>query len=478
MLYLPVAMAVGIVFGRASAIGAALFSFLAFNYFFVTPVATLLVANPQEWLELGILLLTAVVTGQLAATMRTRASDAQTREREVAALYECHRLLEGDNPVEQRLMSAASHLSRFYGAAGCEVLLPDADGRLRACATSGVSAAGQPAAEEATTWAFEHGAPATSNRRLGARRWVRIVQPTHRRSPDGRAVICLPVSMADRRLGVLRLIGDLPERLAGPRELRHLLACAGLIGQAVERDRLAAEALETEVLRRADEAKSALLASVSHDLRTPLASIKASITSLLDDAIVWSTDARRELLQGVDEETDRLTRFVAQLLELSRLESGAVQPRMDWHSVAEILAGVVDRLDPTGVRVRVYTDDVPALVCLDYVMVEQIVTNLVDNALKYSPPDAPVLVSARIEDARLSIQVVDRGPGIAPSDRERVFDRFYRALATRAQPGTGLGLAIARGLSRAHGGDVIYDSNSTADTTFRMSVRIESERGR
>jgi two-component system, OmpR family, sensor histidine kinase KdpD len=475
MLYLPVVMAIGIVFGRASAIGAALVSFLAFNYFFVSPVATFLVANPQEWLELIILLLTAVVTGHLAATMRTRAGDAETREREVAALYECHRLLEGGDPLEQRLMAAVQHLSDFYAAPGCEVLLPDAEGHLRVRASSGVTATGEPGAEDASVWAFEHGAPATSDRRTGPQRWVRIVQPALRRRGAERGVICLPVSLGDRQIGVLRLVGNQLERASGPREIRHMVACAGLIGQAVERDRLTAEALETEVLRRADQAKSALLASVSHDLRTPLASIKASVTSLLDEALVWPTDTRRELLRGVDEETDRLTRFVYQLLELSRLESGAVQPRKEWHSIEEILAGVADRLDPSGARIRAQTGDSPSLVRLDYVMVEQIVTNLVENALKYSPPDAPVLISACIGDAQLSIDVVDKGPGIAPHDRDRVFDRFYRAHATRAAPGTGLGLSIARGLSRVHGGDVTYQSNSLAGSTFRLTLPLEHE---
>jgi len=476
MLYLPVVLAIGIVFGRASAIVAALCSFLAYNYFFVSPVSTLFVANPQEWLELLVLLLTAVVTGQLAATMRSRASEAETREREIAALYECNRILDGDEPLEQRLTAVVGHLARFYAAMGCEVLLPDQTGQLRVRGLSGSSAEGNNDAEEASVWAFEHGSPSTSNRRLTTRRWIRLVRP----SPLGRSealnVICVPISIGDRQLGVLRMVDPSSARPSGPREMRHLLASAGLIAQAVERDRLAAEALEAEVLRRADQAKSVLLASVSHDLRTPLASIKASVTSLLDDAVTWPADVQQELLRGVDEETDRLTRFVSQLLDLSRLESGAVQPRMDWHSVEEILGGVVDRLDASGERVELEPIDSEMLAYVDYVMVEQIITNVVENAIKYSPLDTPIRISTSLDDGLLVVDVIDQGPGIPAADRERVFDRFYRTSGTRSVPGTGLGLAIARGLSRAHGGDVTYRDNPSGGSIFRLTIPVDDGR--
>jgi two-component system sensor histidine kinase KdpD len=289
-------------------------------------------------------------------------------------------------------------------------------------------------------------------------------------------VVCLPLAMGDRRLGVLRLTGYAAERLTGEREMHHLRAVAGLIAQALERDRLAAEALEADVLRRADQVKTALLASVSHDLRTPLASIKASVTSLLDEAIMWPSDVRQELLQAVDEETDRLTRFVTQLLDLSRLESGAVQPRKDWLSIEEVLVGVGDRLDPGGTRVRVCAPHALPLVRLDYAMVEQIISNLVDNALRYSPDEAPVDVHADTRDGRLIIDVTDVGPGVAPSERERVFDRFYRSAAGSARaPGTGLGLAIARGFSQAQGGDVEYAPNPGGGSIFRTILPLNDD---
>jgi two-component system sensor histidine kinase KdpD len=470
MLYLPVVLAVGIVFGRASAIIAALCSFLAFNYFFVSPVSTLFVANPQEWLELLVLLLTAVVTGQLAATMRSRASEAEIREREIATLYDCNRILDGDEALDQRLTTVASHLARFYAAMGCEVLLPDLARQLLVRGLSGLSAEGNGEAREASVWAFEHGSPATSTQRLTARRWIRLVHPTRLGRGERLDVTCVPMSIGDRQLGVLRLVQPSTARLSGPREMRHLLASAGLIAQAVERDRLASEALEAEVLRRADQAKSVLLASVSHDLRTPLASIKASVTSLLDDAVRWPAGVQRELLRGVDEETDRLTRFVSQLLDLSRLESGAVQPRKDWHSVEEILAGVLERLGASSQRAQLEPIDAELLAYVDYVMVEQIVTNLVENAIKYSPPDTSIQISTSVDDGLLSVDVIDHGPGVPAADQERVFDRFYRTAGTRGAPGTGLGLAIARGLSRAHGGDVTYRDNPSGGSIFRLTL--------
>ena len=258
------------------------------------------------------------------------------------------------------------------------------------------------------------------------------------------------------------------------RARRRLQAAhAQLTREMAERHRAEEAARETEVLRRTEQLHSALLSSVSHDLRTPLTAIKAAVTSLLDSGVDWQGSERQTLLWTIDEEADRLTRYVARLLDLSRIEAGMLQPLRDWHDVEEILAGVAERLDPPGARVRLAVDEALPLARVDYVMVEQIITNLVDNALKYSAADGHVDVTAGARQDQLCIEIADRGPGVPPSDAARIFEKFYRAAAGTSAPGTGLGLAIARGLAQAHGGEVTCAPRPNGGAIFTVRLPVE-----
>jgi two-component system, OmpR family, sensor histidine kinase KdpD len=428
MLYLLVVLALASTLGRVSAILAAVLAFLAFNFFFVEPLYTFHVANPQELLALGVLLITAMVTGQLAAALRARAHEAEAREREVSTLYELSQILGREGSLEERMLATSRRLVDLLGVSGCDVILAEKSGELD------------------------------------------VEAPCAGRGAD---TLCLPLESGDRRLGVLRLVGFSRERFARREERDRLRALAGLLAQAAERDRLAAQATDAEVLRRADQTKTALLSSVSHDLRTPLASIKASATNLLDEEVDWDRAARRELLQAIDEETDRLSRFVSRLLDLSRVEGGGAQPRKDWHQVGEILNDVAQHLDPEGERISL---DIPGdlpLANVDYVMIEQVVANLVENALKYSPRAARIDLRAEVHDGHLWIDVADRGPGVPPGERERIFEKFYRSAGrASAAPGTGIGLAIARGLAQAHDGDVGYAARPGGGSVFRVSLPL------
>jgi K+-sensing histidine kinase KdpD len=248
-----------------------------------------------------------------------------------------------------------------------------------------------------------------------------------------------------------------------------------LVREMAERQRAEDAARETEVLRRTEQLHSALLSSVSHDLRTPLTGIKAAVTNLLDARVDWQGDERQVLLSTIDEETDRLTRYVARLLDLSRIEAGMLQPLRDWEDVEEILAGVVERLDPAGMRVRLTAAEALPLARVDYVMVEQIVTNLIDNALKYSGAAGRVDVEAGVRDGQLYVEVADRGPGVPPSEMPRIFEKFYRATQGAGAHGTGLGLAIARGLAQAHGGEVTCAPRPDGGTIFTVRLPVEGD---
>ena len=223
------------------------------------------------------------------------------------------------------------------------------------------------------------------------------------------------------------------------------------------------------MLQRADGLKSALLSSVSHDLRTPLASIKASVNALLDPSAHLDTDERTDLLEGVSEETDRLTRFVTHLLQLSRLESGAVAPQAEWYEINEIIWEVIDVLDPSEERLRVQVPPTFGLVHVDYVMMVQILTNLVENALRYSPAHSPVELVVEPAEENWRILVMDRGPGVPEVDREHIFEKFFRS-QSRAHGGSGVGLAVARGLAQAHRGDVWYEARAGGGSCFVLAL--------
>lgn len=237
-----------------------------------------------------------------------------------------------------------------------------------------------------------------------------------------------------------------------------------------ERQRLTEEAAKVSELRAADEFKTALLSAVSHDLKTPLASIMASISNLQRQRALRGGSAdEQETLAAIDQETKRLSALVSDLLDLSRLESGAWKPVREWYDLADILGTVLGRLDDaTAARVRLdLPDDLP-MVPVDGVQIAQVLWNLLDNALKYSPAAEPVTVTGRVEEGRLRVEVADRGPGVPVEERERVFQRFYRPSQRGDEkvPGTGLGLAICRGLVEAHGGRIWAESREGGGSRF------------
>lgn len=225
---------------------------------------------------------------------------------------------------------------------------------------------------------------------------------------------------------------------------------------ALEHQHRAEEAARLAVFARADELKSALLQAVSHDLRTPLASIKASVTSLLDSSVEWDKSARQALLEGIDEECDRLSRLVANLLDMSRIESGMVHLKRDWYSIDEVIHTVVRRLRP-------YMSDHPVEVCvpqdlplvlLDFDRMEQVLTNLVDNAVRHTPLGTSIRISASVRDGALLVEVEDNGPGVAQEHLPHLFDRFYRVRGHESLGSAGLGLSVAQGMVEAHGGSI------------------------
>jgi two-component system sensor histidine kinase KdpD len=226
------------------------------------------------------------------------------------------------------------------------------------------------------------------------------------------------------------------------------------------------------LLAESDELKSVLLAAVSHDLRTPLAVIKTSVTSLLDDSVTWGADERSDFLRAIDEETDHLTRLVQGLLDLSRIEGGALRPNKEWSEAAEVIEDVAarqrTRAEASGHRLAVCVEPDLPIVAFDYVEIAQALTNLVDNALKHTPPGTTVTITARRAAGAIEVAVADTGPGIPARELARVFEKFHRLDASR--PGSGIGLAIAKGFVEANGGAIWAESRPGEGAAFRFTL--------
>jgi two-component system, OmpR family, sensor histidine kinase KdpD len=478
MLYLLAVMATAVGFGRGPAVFASVLAFLVFDWFFVEPLHQLTVADPEEWVSLVFFLLTAIVTGQLAAGQRQRAQEAQQREREAVVLYDVLRLM-SEAEFEVALAAVAERLRAELHVAAVAVEL---------WRPSGVPfrvGAGDPAALDlarAGTGSAAHvlqsGPVAVGGGQHAASgRWVRIVPPTRpaRASTNGQAenVHLVPVRVGDRRIGAVMLVH--PAEHFDSADDRLVSAAATQIGLAAERDRLNKEATEAEILRRTDQLRAALLNAVSHDLRTPLATIMASAGSLRQQDVLWTEEDRQGFAAAIEEEAERLNRLVGNLLDLSRIEGGSLRPQKSWHDLGLLVDDVIRRLDPVTAHHRVTVsvpDDLPP-VLLDSVEIGEVLYNLVENATKYSPQDTEISVEVWREGQSIRLSVDDHGPGIPPAALPHLFDPFYRVMDGKPRPhGLGLGLAIVKGLVEAHEGQVLAQNRAGGGARFVITLPI------
>ena len=333
--------------------------------------------------------------------------------------------------------AAVRHVTEVF-ATEVAILLPAAEGGL--VSQGGASSFDQDANDLGVArWVFEHRQPAG----LGT--------PT---LPGARALY-LPLVASSGTLGVLGARPSNPHAFDAPEQIHQLETFANQTTLALERARLAEEARVAEVHVETERLRSSLLSSVSHDLRTPLATITGAASTLLASGARVDDDTQRELLESMRDEAERLNRLVHNLLEMTRLESGALQLNRDWHPMEEVVGAALRRLGKrlAGRRVDVSIAPELPLVLMDDVLVEQVLINLLDNALKYTPAGTSIRLAATASEERVTVEIADHGPGLPRGEEERVFDKFYRggAAATR---GVGLGLAIVKGIVHAHGGHV------------------------
>lgn len=461
IVYLPVVMFCAVSWGWWNALGAAVLAFLVYDFLFTRPHYTFTIHEPHEWIALSIFLIVAAVTSNLAARERARREQASRQAWTATLLYDLSRALVGPDQGAG-LHAVAERLLTEFRLDGVVVARSDADGRLQPLVAVGKA---EPAlGSEPAGRVFA--APSGPNR---PGRW--IVQKPRGGGRRG-AVANFPLKSDDAQIGMLRLVG----RSAGlaDDELRLLATIADRLAVDLEQERLQREANRAEVLRRTDELRNALLSSVSHDLRTPLAAIKASGESLLQDDVTWAPEDRAGFAEAIVRESDRLNRLVGNLLDMSRIEGGALRPQLDWYDLGELVREVVARLHGAlaGREVRLeIADDLPPI-SLDYLMIDQVVTNLLENAVKYTPAGSPVDVRVARAGDRIRVAVADRGPGIPVSQRQAVFDKFYR-LERRGQiQGSGLGLAVSKGLVEGHGGQIWIEETPGGGSTFVFALPL------
>jgi two-component system sensor histidine kinase KdpD len=284
----------------------------------------------------------------------------------------------------------------------------------------------------------------------------------------------VPLRGARGRVGILALYASSQSRLEEPEE-RHLLnAYAGLVGSALERVQLAEEARRATLRAETEQLRNALLSSVSHDLRTPLAVVTGSTSALLDDDGPRDPAARRELLETAHQEAQRLNRLVRNLLDMTRLEAGALKVHKEPQPIEEVVGAALDRLEDR-LRGRDVHTSVPRelpLVPFDPALIEQVLINLIENATKYTPSGTPIDVSAHSNQDEVVVEVADRGPGVAPENAERVFDKFYRVREGEGG-GAGLGLTICRGIVTAHGGRIWVEQRPGGGAVFRFTLPLD-----
>ena len=436
MVYLLGIVVVAMRTGRGPSLMAAVLSVAAFDFFFVPPQFTFAVTDARYLFTFLVMLIVGLVISGLTVRTRSQAEAAQHREQQTAALYAMSRELASTPGVDALLQIAVRHVGEVFRSL-VSVLVPGPGGVLEPWAGGQFEVDANDLG--VGRWVFEHRQPAG----LGTT------------TLPGASALYVPMLGSTGPVGVLGLRPPDRHAMDEPERLHQLETFAAQTALALERARLSREAQEAEVRIETERLRNSLLSSVSHDLRTPLATITGAVSTILDNRAGIDAATQRELLESVHEEAERLNRLVQNLLEMTRLESGALQLQRELHPPEEVIGAALGRLAKRLGDRRVTTkvpSDLP-LVAMDDVLIEQVLVNLLDNALKYTPAGTPIEVIATATDENLTIEVADHGPGLPPGAEDRVFEKFFRGEQIIAR-GAGLGLAICRGIVRAHGGRI------------------------
>jgi two-component system sensor histidine kinase KdpD len=415
VVYLLGVLVVSIYSGRGPGLVTSVLSAIAFNFFHIPPTGHIEIADGENWVALAVFLISAVIVSSIADQARARADEAEARRREADLAAQLAEALLGGRNVPDSLEATAARVAEAFDLSWARIELGEAT------------------------------------------------------DPEARA---LHLSHAGQRVAVLLVPSDTPDEALERLERRVVPSLEALLGVAIDREELVAAAVEARALRRSDEIKTALLRSVSHDLRSPITAVMAAGEALESRSI--ENDDRLALAGAVSAEARRLSDLVDKLLDLSRLEAGQAEPRTDWCSIEEVVAAAVEDLGEQAGLVRVSLDRDLPYVRADAAQLERAIANLLENAVRFSAGQTS-MVRGRAVGERLVLRIVDRGPGIPEPEIDQVFEPFYRVDGGGNHPGSGLGLSIVRGFIEVNGGRVWAESVAGQGTTFVIELPLEPE---
>ena len=455
MVYLCGVLVAAYRYGRGPAVVASVLSVALFDFMFVQPYYTFAVTDTQYFVTFAVLLLVGLVISNLTAGIRLQARVAQYRQARTEALYKMTRELSRATDLNDVVSIAVQHVATVFEAQAV-VLLPDATGSIAYPEGQGIYGSYRGADLGVARWVYANRVPAG----LG----------TH--TLAGAEALHLPLAAAHKLVGVLAVLPARRDSLLLP-EQRHLAETfAGQIAVAVERVQLAAESVELARKAETESMRNSLLNAISHDLRTPLAVLVGASSSLAADSERLNDAAKRELIATIHEESKRMSTLVGNLLDMARLESGAVELARQWTPLEEIVGGVLSRLAPmlAAHPVSVHLPHDLPLVNVDPVLLAQVFANLLENAVKYTPGGTAIEISAQRLPGRIAVDVADSGPGIPQGEEGKLFDKFYRLQREAAQSGVGLGLAICKAIVAAHGGTITAANRAGGGAVFRFEL--------
>ena len=458
MVYLLAVILAAFYLGRGPAVMTSVLGVAAFDFFFVYPHFTMAVSDTEYLLTFFGLLVVGLAISHLTSLVREQAEAAQSREAQTAALYELGRDLTATAGLDEIAKTIISHISQTLGR-DVVIFLPDESGALKLYQASPdlVIDANEMAVAD---WSFKRGQAA------------------------GRGTDTLPdASMRYQPLktarGVVGVLGVKPKNAgqylpAGQR--RILDTFTNQVAMAIERARLVEQARQSEILEITEKLQSALLNSISHDLRTPLVTITGTLSSLADASLNLDETTRRSLAEAARSEADRLNQLVGNLLDMSRLESGAVRLNREACDLQDLVGSALEQvgtaLDGRSINVSIQAD-IP-LIPIDFVLISRVLVNVINNAVKYSPAQTPIDIHAQVTGAYVEIHVADQGIGIPPEDLTRIFDKFYRVQRPNQISGTGLGLSISKGIVEAHGGFIAAENRHNGGTLITIGLPLKA----
>jgi two-component system sensor histidine kinase KdpD len=459
MVYLAGVAIVSVFFGRGPSVVASVLSVIIYDLFFVPPYLSFAVADAQYLLTFAVMLVIGLLISGITARVRQQIMESQERERSTHSLYRLTRQLGEATGVEFLISMAGERLKELFEA-DVTVALRDDGGRLDE-RFGGSSAILKDGSNEAVaTWVAEH--------HQSAGRGTDTL-------PNASALF-LPLIGTQSTIGVVGIRTADPDRFGDPDQRQLLDTCVRQIALAIERDLLALKAYEAKLDVESERLRSSLLSSVSHDLRTPLAVISGATSSILESSGGRLSASEQSLLTSAREESQRLSRLVENLLDMTRLESSSINAHREPHVVEELVGSAVDRVESLLKEQRIEMDvppDLP-LISVDGILVEQMLVNLLENAIRHSPPSGIITVSAKTTKGMVELSIRDQGEGLPPGEEKRVFEKFFQSANRRpdSRRGVGLGLAICKAVADIHEGTIEARNRDAGGAEFQVTLPI------